>query len=93
MLCYYLSKLLRKLNILSQRPDYSNILHNNENMILIKLEYLVVCAIEGLAFKEEEYSLLIDIYLLQSQDLKVDQEKESYIRVYTRELDAVPSIE
>ena len=53
----------------------------------------MVCAIEGLVFKEEEYSLLIDIYLLQSQDLKVDQEKESYIRVYTRELDVVPSIE
>jgi len=31
-------------------------------MILLKLEYLVVYMLEGLALKEEEYGLFIDIY-------------------------------
>ena len=30
-------------------------------------------------------------YLLQSQDLRVDQEKKPYIRVNIRELNGVPS--
>jgi len=36
--------------------------YKNKNMILIKPELLTVCAIERLAFEEEECSLLIDIY-------------------------------
>jgi len=51
-----------KLDILSQRLDYSNSLHDNKDMILFKLEYLVVHALKELAFEGEEYSLLIDIY-------------------------------
>ena len=33
----------------------------------------------------------IEFQILQSQDLRVDQEKESYIRVNTRELNKAPS--
>ena len=35
--------------------------HDNKNVILLKLEYLMVCILKELAFEGEEYSLLINI--------------------------------
>ena len=48
--------------MLSQRPDYSNGPHDNEDVILIKLKYLVVYIIKELIFEEEKYSFLMDIF-------------------------------
>jgi len=47
-----------KSNTLSQRPDYSNSSYNNENVKLLKLEYLAVYILEGLAFKERNVAFL-----------------------------------
>jgi len=49
-----LNKFMGKLGMLSWRLDHSNGLHNNNNMILIKLEFLIVYTIEELTFKEEK---------------------------------------
>ena len=51
-----------KLNTLFQKPDYSNSLYDNKNIILLKSEYLAVYILEELVFEEEECSLLADIY-------------------------------
>jgi len=51
-----------ELNILSQRLDYRDRLCDNKNVVLIKLEFLLVYVMEGLAFKEEEHSFLTNIY-------------------------------
>jgi len=50
-----------KLNELSQRPDHGNGLHDDKNIVLLKPKYLVVQAIEKLAFKGEKHNLFIDI--------------------------------
>ena len=49
-------------NILSQRLDHRDSLYNNKNVVLIKLEFLLVYVIEGLTFKEEKHSFLTNIY-------------------------------
>jgi len=69
---YYLGKLIEKLDILSQRSDYGNGSCNNENMILFKLEYLMICALKELIFEREECDLLTDIYQIN----KTDQQEE-----------------
>jgi len=38
---------MRKPDIISKRPDYGNSLHDNKDVVLIKLEFLVVYVIEG----------------------------------------------
>ena len=58
--------------MLSQRSDYGNSSHDNKDVVLIKLEFLVVYVIEELVFKGEEHSLLIDIY----QNSKIGQQEE-----------------
>ena len=45
---------MEKPDMLSWRLDHSNGLHNNKDVILIKLEFLIVHTIEGLTFKEEK---------------------------------------
>ena len=51
---------MNKPDVLFQKSDYS--LCNNKNIILLKSEYIVLWIIKRLVFKEEEYSLFIDIY-------------------------------
>jgi len=51
-----------KLDALFKRLDYEDCSHDNEDMVLIKLEFLVVQMIERLAFEEEKHSLLTNIY-------------------------------
>jgi len=62
VLYYYSGKSIDKPDILFQRPHYDNGSHENENVVLIKLEYLVVYVIEELVFKREKYSFLVNIY-------------------------------
>ena len=47
---------------MSQKSDYGNGSCNNKDMILFKLEYLMICALKELVFEGEECSLLSDIY-------------------------------
>jgi len=61
-----------KLDILFWRLDNSNSFYNNKNIVLLKPEHLVVWAIKELAFKEEKYNLLMDIY----QGNRVDQQEK-----------------
>ena len=49
---------LQKPDMLSQILDHDYGLHNNKNMVLIKLKYLAVCTIKKLVFEEEECSIL-----------------------------------
>ena len=65
VLYYYLSKFISKLDIQSQRLEYDNSLYNNKDVVLLKLEYLAVCALERLVLKGEEYSFLMDIHPLE----------------------------
>ena len=62
VLHHYLDKSIEKPDTLSQKLDYGNSLCNNENIVLIKLEFLIIYTMEDLTFEEEEYSLLIDIH-------------------------------
>lgn len=62
ILHHCLGKSIGKPDILSWRPDYGNSLYDNENMILLKLEYLTVYTLKELRFEEEKYNLLINIY-------------------------------
>jgi len=50
-----------KFNVLSQRPNYNTSSNDNQNVILIKLELLIVYIIEGIAVKDEEKTFLTDI--------------------------------
>ena len=54
VLYYYPGKFIDKLDILFQRPNHGNGSHDNENMILIKPDYLTVCVMKGLAIKGEK---------------------------------------
>jgi len=51
-----------KLNVLSQMLDHSNSLYDDENMILLKLEYITVYTLKWLVFKKKKHGLLIDIH-------------------------------
>ena len=62
ILYHCLNKSIGKLDTLSQRLDYKDISHDNEDMILLKLEYLTVYTIKELVIEEEEYSLLLKIH-------------------------------
>ena len=61
ILYHCLNKSIGKLDTLSQRLDYRDISHDNEDMILLKLEYLTVYTIKEIVIEEEEYSLLLKL--------------------------------
>jgi len=61
MLYHYLNKSIRKLDTLSYKLNHRNWLHDNKDMILLKLEFLVAHATERVAFKSKEQELLTDI--------------------------------
>jgi len=62
ILYHCLNKSIDKLDTLSQRLDHRDISHDNEDMILLKLEYLTVYIIKELVIEEEEYSFLLKIH-------------------------------
>jgi len=41
--------------------DHRDKLYDNENVVLLKLVFLVAWVIEGMAFEDEEQGLLMDI--------------------------------
>ena len=51
-----------KLDALFRRLDYEDCSPDNEDVVLIKLEFLVVQMIERLIFEEKEHSLFTNIY-------------------------------
>lgn len=53
---------MEKLDTLFPRLDHDNGLCDNKNVVLLKLEYLVVCIIKKLVIKRKKHSLLINIY-------------------------------
>ena len=53
---------MNKLNVLSQMLDHSNSLYDDENMILLKLEYITVYTLKWLVFKKKKHGLLKDIH-------------------------------
>ena len=57
---YYLNKSIEKLNTWFQRPDYGDSSHNNEDVVFIKLEFLIVYMIKELVFKEKKRNFLIE---------------------------------
>ena len=46
-------KSIEKPDALSQRLDHSDSSYNNKDIVLIKLEFEVVCVMEELAFEEK----------------------------------------
>ena len=53
---------MEKPDTLSWQLDHRNKLWDNENIILLKLELLAICVLEGIAFKDEKKGLLTDIW-------------------------------
>jgi len=51
-----------KLDILSRRADHRNGASNNENMVLLQLEFLAVRALEGVELTGVEQKILSDIH-------------------------------
>jgi len=50
-----------KLDVLSRRADHGNRALDNENIVLLQLEFLVVCALEGVELTGVEQKILSDI--------------------------------
>jgi len=50
-----------KLDTLSRRADHGNGASNNENMVLLRLEFLAVYALEGMELTSVEQKILSDI--------------------------------
>ena len=76
---HYPGHSISKSDILSQRLYYSTRSHNNEDMILIKLKFLAIQVLEGMAIKSEKKTLLRNIY--QANQLR-KQEKPIAKAVY-----------
>jgi len=51
-----------KPDVLSRRADYGNEASNNENVVLLRLEFLVVHALEGVKLMGVEQKILSDIH-------------------------------
>jgi len=50
-----------KLDVLSRRADHRNGASNNENVVLLRLEFLAVRALEGVELTGVEQKILSDI--------------------------------
>jgi len=61
-----------KLDALSRRADYGNGASNNENIVLLRLEFLAVHALEGVELTGMEQKILSDI---RKENWNRDQEK------------------
>jgi len=51
---------MEKSDVLSYWQNHNNRSYDNKNVVMIKLEVLVVQVIEGLIFEEEEWSFLTE---------------------------------
>jgi len=52
---------MNKLDALSRRADHGNGASDNENIVLLRLEFLAVCALEGVELTGVEQKILSDI--------------------------------
>jgi len=50
-----------KPDVLLRRADHGNRASNNENVVLLRLEFLMVCALEGVELTGVEQKILFDI--------------------------------
>jgi len=50
-----------KPDALSRRADYGNGVSDNENIVLLRPEFLAVCALEGIELTDMEQKILSDI--------------------------------
>ena len=62
VLHYCPGKSIGKPDVLSCQPDYEDGLHNNENVVLLKPQFLALQMIEEIVFEGEEWALLTDIW-------------------------------
>ena len=60
VLHYYLSKSIGKPDVLSHQPDHRDESHDNENIVLLKLEFLTTWVMERMVFEGKEQNLLTD---------------------------------
>ena len=60
-LCYHPRQSMEKPNILSQGPDHGTRAGDNKGVILLRLEFFAVWALEGVKLTEEEQKVLSDI--------------------------------
>jgi len=75
------NKSMKKPDVLSHQWNYGDELHNNENVVLFKLDILAVQIIKEIVFESEEWTLLMDI----QKGNRFGHHEESVARV-TREL-------
>jgi len=50
-----------KLDVLARRADHGNGASDNENIVLLRLEFLVICALEGVELTGIEQKILSNI--------------------------------
>jgi len=62
LLHYRSRRTIGKLNILSRRADHGNGASDNENIVLLQLEFLAVHALEGVELTGMEQKILSNIY-------------------------------
>jgi len=72
LLYHYPRRAMGKLDALLRRADYGNRASDNENMVLLRLEFLVVCALERVELTGVEQKILSNI---RKGDWNKDQEK------------------
>jgi len=60
VLYYYLGKSIGKPDVLSHQPDHRDESHDNENIVLLKLEFLATWVMERVVFEDKEQNLLTD---------------------------------
>ena len=51
MLYYYLGRSIGKPNVLSHQPDHRDESYDNENIVLLKLEFLATWVMKRVAFE------------------------------------------
>jgi len=61
VLYYYPDKFIGKPDALSHWLNYRDRLHDNENVVLLKLEFLAAQVMKGMVFEDEEWDFLTDI--------------------------------
>ena len=72
LLHHYPGRIMDKLDVLSRRADHRNRALDNENIVLLRLEFLAVYALEGVELTDIEQKILTDIH---KRNRNGDQEK------------------
>ena len=62
LLHHYSKRTMGKLDTLLKRANHRNEVSDNENIVLLQLEFLAVCALEGVELTSIEQKILSNIY-------------------------------